>query len=330
MGWNFVLARGALAALALLSCGLWSAQAESLPWRITKTEWSSTDEQGFGAFVRAIAESGCKTTVECMRGPGNPYRTSDSGALQFHADCAKWVYMLRAYYASKHGLPFSYVDKISGEGEDIRFSKASNLALSRHDLVDGGKGIAADAALKNIHAQVWSATYRMNPAAESPVVQDFYSPKLQPGSIRAGTAIYDTNGHVVIVYDVTADGRVLYMDAHPDESVTRSAYGPQFPPSTAALGGGFKNFRPLKLVGAVRQPDGSYRGGHIVLARNEEIADYSLEQYHGTLGSGDGSDARFDFGDGPLDIFGYLRARLTDAPVRHPSTQIRTIVDRDQ
>ena len=33
----------------------------------------------------------------------------------FHADCAKWDYMLRAYYASKNGLPFSYVDKIASD-----------------------------------------------------------------------------------------------------------------------------------------------------------------------------------------------------------------------
>ncbi len=37
--------------------------------------------------------------------------------------------MLRAYYAWKNGLPFSYVDKIEGDGSDIlRFSQTSNRA----------------------------------------------------------------------------------------------------------------------------------------------------------------------------------------------------------
>lgn len=304
------------------------ARAEVLPWKITKTEWSAADEKGFGLFLKAIADSGCKTSVECLKGAWNPYRASDPAGFEFHADCAKWVYMLRAYYASKHGLPFSYVNKVVGEGDDIRFSMSSNQALARRDLVDSGKGLNAHAELKTIRVQVWTATYRMNPAAESPVLQDFYSPKLQPGSIRPGTAIYDTNGHVVIVYDVTDDGRILYVDAHPDESVTRGAYGPQIPPSKAQLGGGFKNFRPLKLVGAERQADGTYRGGRVVLARNDEIADYSLEQYRGSSGKGDGSDALFRYQDAQVDVFQYLKAAMTAK--RAPAAQIHAIVETGQ
>ena len=109
------------------------AAAATMPWRITKTEWTAADEKGFGDFVKKIAESGCTTTIECMKGPGNPYRDSDPKSLKFEADCAKWVYMLRAYYAWKNGLPFSYVDQIAGEGADIRFSPNSNRALSRRD-----------------------------------------------------------------------------------------------------------------------------------------------------------------------------------------------------
>ena len=299
--------------LCALAAAVFPARAETLPWRITKTEWSAADEKGFGEFIRAIAESGCTTSVACMRGPGNPYRSSDPASLAFHADCAKWVYMLRAYYASKNGLPFSYVDKISGEGADIRFSATSNHALSRHDLTDRGAGIPTEATLYKIHNQVWSATYRMDPSAEDPVIQDFYSPKIQPGSIRAGTAIYDINGHVGIVYDVTPDGRILYMDAHPDESVSRSVYGPQFGQSTARLGGGFKNFRPLKLVGVTRQPNGTLVGGHAVLARNQEIADFSLEQYRGSGpdADGDGPDAIFQYRDAPAGLFEYVRGTLS-------------------
>ncbi len=288
------------------------AHAQPLAWHITKTEWSAADEKGFGDFVRKIAESGCTTSVECMRGAGNPYRSTDSATLTFHADCAKWVYMLRAYYAWKTGLPFSYVDKIEGDGSDIRFSQTSNRALSRHDLVDTGAGIPTDPTLYTIHNKVWSATYRMNPEADGPVIQDFYSPKIQPGSIHAGTAIYDINGHVGIVYDVTADGRILYMDAHPDETVSRSSYGPQFGQSVARLGGGFKNFRPLKLVGATLK-SGAYVGGHMVLARNKEIADFSMEQYRGTGpgAKGDGPDARFAYNNAALGLFEYARASMS-------------------
>ncbi|HMI98034.1 MAG TPA: hypothetical protein VK479_16110 [Micropepsaceae bacterium] len=302
-----------LSAAGMLTIGSSGASAQPLEWRVTKTEWTAADEKGFGDFVAVIAESGCTTTISCMRSAANFYHDSDPASFQFHADCAKWVYMLRAYYASKNGLPFSYVSRIAGEGDDLRFSKTSNRALARRDLVDGGSGIAVIPALQALHDQVWTATYRMDPAAETPVEQDFYSPKIQPGSIRPGTAIYDINGHVGLVYDVTADGRVLYMDAYPDEHVARSFYGLQFGQSPAELGGGFKNFRPLKLIGATQTSEGAYIGGAIVLAPNEAIADYSLEQYRGNVPNthANGPGAQFRYNNISLGLFEYARASMS-------------------
>ncbi len=289
------------------------APAQPGPWRITRTAWSKADEDGFGEFVREIAQSGCTTTVSCMQSAANFYHDSDPPSLLFHADCAKWAYMLRAYYASKNGLPFSYVSKISGDGADLRFTTSSNQALERHDIVDSGTGIDTVAVLKALHDQVWTATYRMDPAAQTPVEQDFYSPRIAPGSIRAGTAIYDIEGHVMLVTDVTADGSILYMDAHPDEAVTHGVYGPHVPQSDASLGGGFKNFRPLQLVGAQLRPDGTYVGGHVVLAANEAIADYSLEQYRGnaTVAKGDDPHLQFRYNDASLDLYEYTRAAMS-------------------
>lgn len=283
------------------------------PWRITKTEWSEADEAGFGRFIRAIAESGCQTTVSCMQGTANPYRDSDTPGFAFHADCAKWVYMLRAYYASKNGLPFSYVSRIASAGSDPRFSATSNMAVERRDIVDTGTAIDAVSVLRRLHDEVSSATYRMDPAQEVPLEQDFYSPKIAPDAIRAGTAIYDINGHVMLVYDVTEDGSILYMDANPDQSVSRGAYGPQVPQSRMALGGGFKNFRPLKLEGAQKLADGTYVGGHVILAANAAIADFSLEQYRGTAASADGESARspFRYNNAALNLYQYARASLS-------------------
>jgi hypothetical protein len=165
-----------------------------------------------------------------------------------------------------------------------------------------------------LHDKVWTATYRMDPAAQIPVLQDFYSPKIQPGSIHAGTAIYDINGHVMIVYDVTSDGSILYMDAHPGEFVTRGVYGPQVPQSAIGLGGGFKNFRPLKLVGAALRPDGSYVGGQVVLATNDAIADFSLEQYRGNApdAQAGNSNTQFRYNNVPLDLYEYARASMSN------------------
>jgi hypothetical protein len=289
------------------------AQAQPGPWRITKTEWTEADEDGFGEFLREIAESGCTTTIACMQSAANFYHDSDPPFL-FHADCAKWAYMLRAYYASKNGLPFSYVDKISGNiVADLRYAATPNLALERHDIVDTGTGINTVAELQALHDKVWTATYRMDPAAQTPVEQDLYSPRIAPGSIRPGTAIYDITGHVMIVYEVTADGSILYMDAHPDETVSRGAYGPHVPKSPVTLGGGFKNFRPLKLVGATLRADGSYIGGTVVLATNEEIPDFSLEQYSGNLAdaTADGPNPQFRYNNVSLNLYEYTRAAMS-------------------
>jgi len=283
------------------------------PWRITKTQWTKADEDGFGEFVRRIAESGCTTTTACMESAANFYHDSDPPTLHFHADCAKWAYMLRAYYASKNGLPFSYVDHIDGDVRaDLRYAKTPNVALERKDIIDDGAGINTVAVLQKLHDEVWSATYRMDPASESPVEQDFYSPKIQPGSIRAGTAIYDTTGHVMLVYKVTADGSVLYMDAHPDESVSRGFYGAQIPESPMALGGGFKNFRPIELVGATRTAEGYYIGGHMVAASNQALADYSLEQYRGNAEGGGNPRLPFRYNNVPLDLYEYTRAAMSN------------------
>src|SRR6266699_7269716 len=221
--------------------------------------------------------------------------------------------MLRAYYAWKNGLPFGYVNGVSGKGSDIRFYGGGNRPSSRRDLVDHGGGLNAVQLLEEIHSDVSTATYRTNPGFEDGILSDLYSPKIQPGSIRPGTAIYDINGHVGLVYDVTADGRILYMDAYPDEHVARSFYGLQFGQSPAQLGGGFKNFRPLKLVGATRTDDGAYVGGSIVLASNEAIADYSLEQYRGNVPNAhaNGPGAQFRYNDIPLGLFEYARASMS-------------------
>jgi hypothetical protein len=282
------------------------------PWRITKTEWTKADEEGFGEFLRRIAETDCKTTTACMQSAANFYHDSDPPTFLFHADCAKWAYMLRAYYASKNGLPFSYVNKIDGDVKaDLRYAKTSNVALERRDVVDTGTGIDAVATLRRLHDEVWTATYRMDAASQIPVEQDFYSPKIQPGSIRPGTAIYDTTGHVMIVYNVTADGSIQYMDAHPDESVSRGTYGRQVPASSVALGGGFKNFRPIQLVGAMQSADGHYIGGHIVVAANEAIADFSLEQYRGNAPDAGNASAQFRYNNVPLDAYEYTRAAMS-------------------
>ena len=70
------------------------------------------DEDGFGRFVTALGDSGCSSSESCLRAPANPWRGSEDRFLDVDVDCAKLPYLLRAYYAWKNGLPFSYVDGV--------------------------------------------------------------------------------------------------------------------------------------------------------------------------------------------------------------------------
>ena len=135
---GIVSMRAALAflALALVSAAVAPAAAE--PWRITKDHWSDADEKGFGAFVQALGETDCSSSESCLRNPANPYRNTDQHFLDIDVDCAKLHYLLRAYYAWKNNLPFSYVDAVSGEGGDLRYTKTANRAVGRHDVVGMG------------------------------------------------------------------------------------------------------------------------------------------------------------------------------------------------
>ncbi len=306
--------------LLMLTLAVPASAAPAHAWRITKDHWNEADERGFGRFVTALGESGCSSSESCLRSSANPWRDSDAGFMDVDVDCAKLPYLLRGYYAWKNGLPFSYVDALSGP-RDLRFGKTANRPVSRTAITDHGGGIDGPKALREMLDTVFTASYRTD-ASEGG--SDFYSPALQPGSIRPGTVIYDTNAHVGIVWKVDESGRVHYMDAHPDFTITRSVYGPQFGASPMALGGGLKNWRPLQLVGAHREGN-ALVGGRIVLAANNQISDFSLTQYLGTDGRG-----HFAYNGAPLGYYEYVRVAVSGGrtdfnPVYELQATMRTL-----
>jgi hypothetical protein len=292
-------------------CVILSAAHAEGTWRITKDHWSAADEEGFSRFVAAIGASNCSSSQSCLRDPANPFRASDQRFLDIDTDCAKWPYLLRAYYAWKNGLPFSFVDGISGSGDQKH--NGGNRPVSRRAFIDRGEGINGAAAVREVIDTVSSATYRGDVTRSEGVLSDFYAPALKPGVIRPGTVIYDTNAHVGIVYKVDADGRIYYMDAHPDFTVTRSVYGPQFGQSSARLGGGLKNWRPQMLKGARADGEGHLIGGRITVARNDEIADFSLVQYAGTEPNPSQSvkKARFVHDGEEMGLYAYVRTAMS-------------------
>lgn len=291
---------------------------EVTTYQITKDHWSAEDEKGFSSWVQALGEANCHSVYGCLMSPANPWRFTDGPDLDIDPDCADLPYILRAYYAAKNGLPFSYSGRMSAlDGDDPRYGEAGNLVDERFDVIDAGAPIELAPVIRHMVGVVSTASMRVHPRDAVPYQQDFYSPKIAPGAIRPGTVIYDTNGHAVVVYKIEADGRILFMESFPDRSFGRGVYGTQFARTAPELGSGFKNFRSQRLVGYTRRTDGTLAGGFVVNARNAEIPDSSLEQYVGVdHANKDWRSARFEHSGIALDFSAYVRAALASGGMK--------------
>lgn len=307
-----------------------SAGYGSAPYVIRTDRWSETDEREFSAFIAELGESDCSTVNKCLRDPRNPYRSSDPAVITFQADCADLPYYLRFYFAWKRGLPFSFAVAMEPRGRtrDMRYSAAGNRVAARLTPT----GFNGYAILDLLSDTISSATYRIHPELESPEQQDFYSPALTQQAIHPGTVIYDPNGHLAIIWKVERNGRIHYLDAHPDHSITRGYYDVRFVRSSPGMGAGFKNWRPQVLVGAKRQSDGSLTGGTIELTPNKELRDFSVEQFFGN-GPRPESDrawntGRFRLNNEPVSYYDYVRGQLAGGTLLFdPVREIGDMVD---
>ncbi len=159
----------------LLGCAGAEAAGPSV-WRITKDHWDPADEQGYEAFVAALGAANCSSSESCLRNPANPWRGGDQHFMDVDVDCAKLPYLLRAYYAWKNGLPFSYVDAIRGDG-DTRYNARGNQPASRHDMIDHGGGIDGPAAIRDMLKVVFTATFRSDAGADGGGGERFLFPR---------------------------------------------------------------------------------------------------------------------------------------------------------
>lgn len=322
--------------------------AQSSEWKIKKTEWSEADEKAYSEFVsligQAVEKRECDSFQSCLMHKNNPYRSSDSNQLNIFADCAKLSFVMRAYFAWKNELPFSISNGIklrdvTGNAGDLRYSNFGNLVVSRLNFLPvktstGIKFVNPISTLnKTIINSVYSASFRYHYEVndDAAVFTDFYPVTLDRNSIRAGTNIYDPNGHVAIVYKVTEDGKIYFIDAHPDNSLTSGLYGTKFVRSHPGQGAGFKNFRPIKLVGATYdQAAGTYVGGRIIGAKNSEIEDFDVVQFFGTE-----RKVRNDWSKGPFMVDGqsygyydYLRIKLSTGNLKiNPINEIKSLAE---
>ena len=222
--------------------------------------------------------------------------------------------MLRVYDAWKNGLPFSYESPVEPRGSsgDFRYSPNGNVVTARRALASGP--MSGLDVLNRMRDEISSASYRLHPEMDGPVVPDLYSVAIDRATIRPGTMIYDPAGHVALVYRVDDDGRIRFFDSHTDYSLAHSIYDLRFARAVPGAGAGFKNWRPQVLVGATRAHDGSLVGGHIEVARNAALPDFSVEQFYGNgprPADADWKSAQFLLDGDKVDYYDYVRAKLS-------------------
>jgi hypothetical protein len=318
---------GGLTALSLALGVPTAAAQDSVTYRVMREAWSDADERGYSEFIQAIGNANCRTVDQCLKNPANPFARSDPDGISWHADCADLPYFLRAYYAWKRGLPFSYISAVAPKGStsDIRYTQRGNDIVGRRDILTGTT--SGPALLTDLRHTISSAMYRLHPDMEN---TDLYPTRIDRKSIRTGSVLYDPNGHLAVVYKVESDGRILFIDAHPDNSLTRGTYGRKFVRSSPGMGAGFKNWRPTRVVGATRTPEGLLVGGRIVFARNEELNDYSVEQFYGNIArtaDREWMSGAFVLEGEPVDYYDYVRAMMGGGSLAYePLAELRNMI----
>lgn len=323
-------------------------------WVVKKTQWSAADEQGFGDFIARIAKSRCYTVDNCIKNPANPYyNPAEDKPVFYYADCGRFPYLMRMYYAWKNNLPFSAVSRVSGTPEDVQAwvqqqiakgnphpnpangfptnsSEHGNVMLSRLNIPDS-RNITYNFYRTAFYVinRVNTADYRFDVERQMPVMGDFYPVDISREGIRPGVTLYDPAGHVTLVYEVTPDGEVKYIDAHPDNSVSRGVYNKTFERSRPAHGAGFKAFRPMVVENAVTAADGSIHGDVVTVA-NDKLPDFSLVQMYGTKPDPQGrwSKGPFIYNGESVDVYEYIKLKLaTSAQKINPADQLGKDLD---
>lgn len=210
------------------------------------SQWTEEDEEEFSDFIAQLgtarAQGVCTTLASCLRnGDANTLFSAEDRDMEVFADCADLPYVLRAYFAYKQGLPFSFVSSISGG----RYS--SGNTVTGHS--DYRSYSSVRRLFQSIANTIHSGFYRLAPDEED---SDHYSIEVSRESIRPGTIYYDPNGHVLLVFEVASNGAVRMIDGHPDNSLTVTRFGEALARGSAAQGGGFRAWRSQRLESSGR------------------------------------------------------------------------------
>lgn len=302
---------------------------KGLNWEIKSTSWSAGNEKAYQEFVTGIGlareQKLCGTIDQCLKHPvaNRLYYQKTPKEFKAYSDCADLPFVLRAYFAWMNNLPFAYPNDVSkaqesDAGSDIRYTPNGNKIVGHYAVKTGD---SVNKVIAELSDSVSSAMFRVHPEQDvinSVQYPDFASVKLTRQGLLPGTSLYDPAGHILVVYKVENDGRILLIDAHPDGSLTRQVYGDKFVRSRPGAGAGFKTFRPIQLVGATQDANGNYIGGKIVAAPNAQVPNYGIEQYVGTTPNPSSwSKGTFEINGEVVGYYDYVRRILATGNLKY-------------
>lgn len=200
---------------------------------------------------------------------------------------------------------------------DIRYNAHGNVISSKRFIKSGDNILEV---LRSISGSISTATFRTNASKldSGSKFRDTYPVKLDRKFIKPGTVLYDPNGHIAVVYNITDNGKIQLIDAHPDNSLTAITYGEKFSRTDVYIGGGFSNWRPFSM-----------NGNNIKAASNEELEGYSLEQFFGNTGyNRNWQQSNFTFKGESLDYYEYVRYSLSKGDLKYdPILELGELLD---
>ncbi|MTW19866.1 hypothetical protein [Allochromatium palmeri] len=177
---------------------------------------------------------------------------NEDNALRSEPDCADLPYYLRTYFAWKLGLPIAY--RACNRGSRTSPPRCEAPIIDTRFVGTRAPLSAFREATRRLVNTVHSGSARTALNAEA---TDVYPVALSREALWPGTLYADPYGHILLLVkwlpgDGRTSGRLLAVDAQPDNSVARKRYweGNFLFARTASAGPGFKAFRPLVPSGS--------------------------------------------------------------------------------
>lgn len=230
-------------------------------WQTTRT-WNRSVENLYAAFIEQLFREPLEDDVTWPRLQeviGDPSRNllydyrlpGEDARLSLKPDCADLPYVLRAYFAWKLGLPFTY--RACTRGGRNAPPTCEPTVFTNMDPEEAATDLGAFRTFtRKMKSVVHSSSPRTLPDEEH---TDFYPVRLRRSALRPGTVFADPYGHVLVVarwkpQGVEDYGVLIGADAQPDGTVGRRRFWRGsflFTPETTTVGAGFKGWRPVEF-----------------------------------------------------------------------------------